>query len=436
MTRLTRFGRHLPIANPGTPLTQSRQVKGYSGPGTYRIGDEYAAGVVFDRNGRMFTRLPPGTVVQIEGEDYYGEDSYCPGLTGRMDPRTGQPERKPGPEGDYPCEKAVGLRISSPVSGILTGNAFTTVTRVTTAVINPELMVPGLPVPGSIPVMAPVQSVQTLSAVPQNGLPMTRLTRFGQRDIGSPVLPVVRRQYVPSSAPAVQAPTYGNQPITVDSAAGLYRVTESNGLRAAVADYRPGAGGSRPVANLPYGSIVRLVSNVGGSWFKISEPFDGFVDANYGIGLTPTQIQPTPYVPPIPSPQLTVLNPRDLYANRISRPIGPSIRGIGQLRSQFFSRVPQTLPPAPQTIIGPGYVGPGTYQLTRPSHVFNSDGISIQILPVGTIVQVDGKSIYSNRPIQKRRVAVKLSSPIIGNLSQFGMVHMVHQTVRSGSAIG
>ena len=154
--------------------------------------------------------------------------------------------------------------------------------------------------------------------------------RFGQRDIGFPVSPVIRRSYVPASAPVVQMPTYVSPPITADSVAGLYRVTEPNGLRAAVADYRLGAGGSRLVANIPYGSIVRLVSNVGGSWVKISEPFDGFVDTNYGVGLTPTQIQPTPYAAPTPNPQLTALNPGDVYANRITRPIGPSIRGYGR----------------------------------------------------------------------------------------------------------
>ena len=196
-----------------------------------------------------------------------------------------------------------------------------------------------------------------LSPVPENGgLSMQRLTRFGQRDIGFPVSPVSRLISVPQSAPTgprlYQAPVVERFPeqAMLDSAAirrpvnpfvqqvaspnnlpnvsmegysgpGTYRVVAPGGLRTAAIDVRA-TGGTRPAANTPQGTLVEVQPDAGrylnSGWLPIVSPLLGLalVQAPGGAGLVRQ------------GEQLTAVD--RLRFNRI-RPVGPSIRGIGQV---------------------------------------------------------------------------------------------------------
>ena len=222
----------------------------------------------------------------------------------------------------------------------------------------PELVSTPLGTP-AMPGMAPggtnATLVEFLSPVSQNGLPTSRRTRlgqvvFGQRDIGFPVSPVSRRSYVPGSVPtgpviAPNAPIYNRLPeqtfltpetIPVQSpvpmnVVGTYRVIAPRGLRAVVQEYTT-AGGiiNRPVPNLLPGTILQVTGDVGGGW--LSAVFDEarlLVEAPGGAGLERVSTQPGQY-PAYTNPNLTALNQGRMYANRINRPIGPSIRGYGR----------------------------------------------------------------------------------------------------------
>lgn len=236
---------------------------GYTGPGSYVITDasSTSGAVVFDRDGRMIGKLPIGTIVRAEEEGFYSDEG----------------------------RGGVSARISRPINGNLE--------KVATSYLKP------------VPQINPSRPVRPRNIrSPQFG----QLGRFNALSVNPLYVTQAAAEAAISRVATPAVPVQTPAPLSV---AGLYRITIPNGLRAAV---RTGAGGSRPVANLPYGSIVRIISNnIGGGWYQISYPFVGYVQAGDGTGLTPTQIQPGS------------VNQRRMYANRIIPPVGPSIRGYG-----------------------------------------------------------------------------------------------------------
>lgn len=159
--------------------------------------------------------------------------------------------------------------------------------------------------------------------------------RFGQRDIGFPVSPVSRFQ--PFQRTPVQVNTL--QPDVVPAQGyvapgtegyngpGTYLVAVLGGLRTVIADARA-PGGTSPAANTPQGTLVQVQADAGrylnSGWLPIVSPLLGglgLIQAPGGAGLV-RQGESSAYVGPV--------NRGRLLANRINRPIGPSIRGYGK----------------------------------------------------------------------------------------------------------
>lgn len=193
-----------------------------------------------------------------------------------------------------------------------------------------------------------------VAPVPQNGLSASRVARFGQvvfgqRDIGFPVSPVSRSFMVPQSVPdgpaVYQGPVVERLPeqVALDPSAirrpvnplfqkvpqvlpargqgytgpGTYRVIAPNGLRTFVRDYTAAGGSSRtrPVPNLPTGTILEITGDVGGGWLlgRFDEA-EVVVEAPGGAGLLR---------------QNSFLNPLERGRPYRNRPVPPVIRGIG-----------------------------------------------------------------------------------------------------------
>ena len=128
---------------------------------------------------------------------------------------------------------------------------------------------------------------------------------IGQRNIGFPVSPVSRLFAVPQAVPIApvlyQAPPAERLPeqAMVDPSTisrtvnrflrdvrdvlrrppvmgATYRIVNPNGVRTFMVDYRARSG-SVPVANLSFGTLVRITANAGDDWYRISNPFDGLI---------------------------------------------------------------------------------------------------------------------------------------------------------------
>lgn len=232
----------------------------------------------------------------------------------------------------------------------------------------------------------------------------------GQRDIGFPISPVSRRYAVPQSVPTAMPRVVDQAPVIV--ASGTYRVVDANGLSASVVDYNERIG-SRPISNVPFGALVQVTGEAGSGWLKILSPFNGFVYAPGGAGLARQSDQISPYPLQTNDNLLSLARGRRI-ANRINRPIGPSIRGIvGQVTTRFVPAINRTFPAiirrpvtqyatryrpgnefANRPLSSLGYEGPGEYLVVarnglniRPGPSSNS-GASLGVIPFESTIQV------------------------------------------------
>ena len=276
--------------------------------------------------------------------------------------------------------------------------------------------------------------------------------RFGQRDIGFPISPVQRRFTVPQAIP--------NGPVVQESRTVL-RTEQINPLQAAVVSpverlsASPGYFGPGPYRALmglrifpepvfensavraevvDRNDTVQVVRDAGGGWFEIVRPVPAYTGVKKGqneqlqkefypdnLGTPGFVCASCPQM--LGQPQLVPLfsnyaNPVDrgrLEANRINRPIGPSIRGIGQLLNPFAPAINMLMPaklrrpvtryiapyrPGNEFVNRPnvslGYEGPGTYLVVarnglniRPGPSSNS-GYSLGVIPFESTIQVVG----------------------------------------------
>lgn len=262
---------------------------------------------------------------------------------------------------------------------------------------------------------------------------------IGQREIGMPKSPVARLFGVPQVAPLGPAlyqappierlpeqvaldPSVIRRPVSpffqqVDSlrmpvlgtegytGPGTYRVVAPGGLRTAIVDVRSSTGTS-PVPNTPVGTLVEVQADAGrylnSGWLPIVSPLlvgVALIQAPGGAGLV-RQGQ-----------QITTVD--RLRFNRL-RPVGPSIRGIGQV--QFTSQ--RLLRPTPQRLaslqtvrpdIRPvssfGFEGAGTYEVTTPQGVNIRSAPSVGSMPVFTVSY--RSSVYVLRDIGNGWVEVR-----------------------------